>query len=139
MHQRQFKTAITYGTFDLFHHGHARLLSRVAELAERVVVACSTDEFNAIKGKKTVIPFADRVEVLRACRFVDLVIPEKNWEQKPVDILRYRADVFVMGDDWAGKFDELKAFCTVHYLPRTEHVSSTQIKALLRDHVKEPA
>ncbi|MFK7874468.1 MAG: adenylyltransferase/cytidyltransferase family protein [Paracoccaceae bacterium] len=127
----KFATVLTYGTFDLFHVGHVRLLSRLADLADRVIVACSTDKFNAIKGKKTAIPFQDRVEILNACRYVDLVIPETNWAQKPVDIANYNVNLFAMGDDWAGKFDELRDLCDVLYLPRTENVSTTELKNLI--------
>ncbi len=120
---------LTYGTFDLFHHGHVRLLRRLAALGDELIVGCSTDEFNALKGKKTAIPFLERVEVLEACRHVTQVIPEECWEQKARDVARLKIDIFGMGDDWAGKFDELGALCKVVYLPRTEDVSSSQIKA----------
>lgn len=127
------KTVLTYGTFDLFHVGHVRLLRRIADLGDRLIVGCSTDEFNHIKGKKTVIPYADRAEILLATRYVDEVIPEEHWEQKPDDIARYGVDLFVMGDDWAGKFDELKAHCDVLYLPRTPSISTTKVKQTLAD------
>lgn len=123
-------TLITYGTFDMFHIGHVNLLRRMADLAERVIVGVSTDEFNAEKGKKTIIPYEDRIEILRACRFVDGAFAETNWAQKPDDIRREGADVFAMGDDWAGKFDDLRTFCDVLYLPRTPGVSSTMLKRI---------
>ena len=126
--ERPDKTVITYGTFDLLHVGHVRLLRRIAELGRRVIVGCSTDEFNALKGKKTIMPYEDRVEMLLACRHVDAVFAEECWEQKPADIAAHGADLFVMGSDWAGKFDDLTACCDVLYLPRTPDVSSTQIK-----------
>jgi glycerol-3-phosphate cytidylyltransferase len=126
MPPREFRT--TYGTFDLFHVGHIRLLQRISAMAERLVVGCSTDAFNAIKGKRTVASFEERVETLRACRYVDHVFAERDWHQKPEDIARFGADVFVMGGDWEGRFDDLAAHCTVRYLPRTEGVSSTQLK-----------
>lgn len=119
---------LTYGTFDLFHHGHVRLLKRLSDLGDRLIVGVSTDAFNAVKGKTTVIPFAERVEVLQACRFVDEVIPEHRWDQKAIDIRMHRIDVFGMGCDWRGEFDDLSDLCRVVYLPRTPEVSSTQIK-----------
>nr|WP_082181993.1 adenylyltransferase/cytidyltransferase family protein [Aestuariivita boseongensis] len=125
-------TILTYGTFDLFHVGHVRLLRRLADLGDRLIVACSTDEFNAIKGKQTAIPFKHRVEVLEACRYVDLVISEETWEQKRDDIVKYNVDLFAMGDDWAGKFDDLRDLCDVLYLPRTENVSTTELKELIQ-------
>ena len=127
------KRILTYGTFDLFHHGHVRLLRRLAELGDELIVGCSTDAFNALKGKVTAVPYAYRVEILEACRYVDRVIPEENWEQKRDDIRRYGISVFAMGDDWAGKFDELGDLCEVRYLTRTEDVSTTGIKG----HVSE--
>ena len=132
MTDKKYETVITYGTFDLFHVGHVRLLKRLSLLGENLVVACSTDEFNAIKGKKTAIPYAHRVEVLESCRYVAKVIPENNWEQKRTDILTHQAGLFAMGDDWTGKFDELRDSCDVLYLPRTENVSTTELKELIQ-------
>lgn len=126
-------TAITYGTYDLFHMGHVHLFRRIKERWGRLIVAVSTDEFNALKGKQSVVPFADRIEVVRACRYVDLAIPETCWEQKPDDIRLHQVDAFVMGDDWLGKFDELKTLCDVVYLPRTQGVSSSHLKGHIRD------
>lgn len=123
------KTVITYGTFDLFHVGHVNLLKRARELGDRLVVAVSTDEFNLQeKNKTTIVPYEHRVKVLESCRYVDLVIPESSWSQKERDIVEYQIDTFVMGDDWEGKFDELKTLCNVVYLPRTKNISSTAIK-----------
>ena len=124
--------AITYGTFDLFHIGHVNLFRRIKARWDQLIVAVSTDEFNALKGKCSAVPFADRVELVRACRYVDLVIPETCWSQKPDDIRRHGAHAFVMGDDWQGRFDELKALCEVVYLPRTEGVSSSHLKQHIR-------
>jgi glycerol-3-phosphate cytidylyltransferase len=122
-------TIITYGTFDLFHVGHLNLLNRARALGNRLVVALSTDEFNLrMKNKVTAIPYRDRKAILEALRCVDLVIPEENWEQKVHDVLRYQVDRFVMGHDWEGKFDFLQKHCEVVYLPRTENISSTEIK-----------
>ena len=121
--------AITYGTYDLFHMGHVNLFRRIKERYDILVVAVSTDEFNAIKGKRSAVSYADRLALVQACRYVDLAIPEADWGQKEADILRYGADAMVMGSDWAGHFDGLKALCDVVYLPRTEGVSSTELKA----------
>lgn len=122
------KKVITYGTFDLTHHGHIELLRRAKELGDYLIVAVSTDEFNAGKGKKAAFPYEKRVELLGAIRYVDKIIPEKSWEQKIEDIKKYDVDVFVMGDDWEGKFDFLKEYCEVVYLPRTPNISSTAIR-----------
>lgn len=129
--QRPDRTVITYGTFDLFHYGHVRLLERLSRLGSCLIVACSTDDFNARKGKVSVVPYEDRVKVLEACRYVDKVIPETDWAQKRGDIRRHNVDLFAMGDDWAGKFDDLADLCDVLYLPRTEGVSTTEIKRLI--------
>jgi glycerol-3-phosphate cytidylyltransferase len=126
-------TVITYGTFDLFHVGHLRLLKRARALGDRLIVGVSTDEFNAQKGKKTIIPFEQRAEIVASIRYVDEVIPEKNWEQKADDIRRYQVDILVMGEDWKGKFDHLQNLCKVVYLPRTQGVSSTQLKSSLKN------
>lgn len=122
------KRILTYGTFDLLHWGHIRLLKRAKELGDYLIVALSTDEFNAIKGKKAYHPYDERKMMLEAIRYVDLVIPENIWEQKKEDIIRYEADVLVMGDDWIGKFDDLQEYCDVVYLPRTDGISTSKIK-----------
>lgn len=122
------KRVMTYGTFDVLHFGHINLLKRAKALGDYLIVGLSTDEFNAIKGKKSYYTYEQRKSILENLRFVDLVIPENNWAQKQDDIQKYQADIFVMGDDWKGKFDELKQLCEVIYLPRTEGVSSTQTK-----------
>lgn len=121
--------ALTYGTYDLFHIGHVRLFERIKQRYDRLIVAVSTDDFNAIKGKKSVVPYADRVAMVRACRYVDEVIAENDWGQKESDVLVHGVDAVVMGSDWTGRFDELKTLCEVVYLPRTEGVSSTELKA----------
>ena len=123
---------LTYGTFDLFHYGHMNLLMRARKLGDYLVVALSTDEFNRIKGKESVMNYAERKEILEAIRYVDLVIPEENWEQKIRDIQEHKIDIFVMGDDWEGKFDYLKEYCEVVYLPRTEIISSTMLKNAIK-------
>lgn len=126
------KTVITYGTFDLFHIGHVNLLKRASALGNKLIVAVSTDEFNQGKGKTTLIPFAQRVEMLKACRYVDAVIAEQNWHQKRQDIIDNQVDILVMGDDWQDKFDELKDICQVVYLERTKDISSTAIKNAIK-------
>ncbi len=123
------KRVITYGTFDLLHYGHINLLRRAKELGDYLIVGLSTDEFNnCAKKKKCYFSYEKRKALLEAIRYVDLVIPEENWEQKEHDIKLYQVDTFVMGDDWEGKFDELKQFCDVVYFPRTKEISSTQMK-----------
>lgn len=124
-------TVITYGTFDLFHVGHVRLLRRLRELGDRLVVGVSTDEFNAGKGKTSLMPYAHRAEIVASVRYVDSVFPEDSWDQKRGDIVREGAGIFAMGDDWVGKFDHLGDLCKVVYLPRTRDISSTEIKQLL--------
>ncbi|MEC1429666.1 glycerol-3-phosphate cytidylyltransferase [Bacillus subtilis] len=122
------KKVITYGTFDLLHWGHIKLLERAKQLGDYLVVAISTDEFNLQKQKKAYHSYEHRKLILETIRYVDEVIPEKNWEQKKQDIIDHNIDVFVMGDDWEGKFDFLKEQCEVVYLPRTEGISTTKIK-----------
>jgi len=123
------KKVITYGTFDLLHYGHINLLRRARALGDYLIVALSTDEFNwNEKQKKCYFSYEERKFLLEAIRYVDLVIPEKSWDQKEKDIKEYHADIFIMGDDWVGKFDFLKPECEVVYLPRTPEISTTQIK-----------
>lgn len=124
------KKILTYGTFDLLHVGHINILKRAKELGDYLVVAVSTDEFNAIKNKKSYFSYEDRKKIVEAIRYVDLVIPEETWEQKKDDIKKYDIDVVVMGNDWEGsdKFEYLKEYAEVVYLPRTEGISTTQIK-----------
>ncbi|PXW92031.1 glycerol-3-phosphate cytidylyltransferase [Streptohalobacillus salinus] len=126
------KKVITYGTFDLLHNGHINILKRAKELGDHLTVAISSDEFNALKGKKAYYNYDTRKLILEAVRYVDAVIPEHNWEQKISDIKNHHIDVFVMGDDWTGEFDFLKDHCDVVYLPRTEGISTTQIKKELQ-------
>ena len=125
------KTVLTYGTFDLFHIGHLRLLERARALGDRLIVGVSTDEFNEVKGKKTLIPYEHRAAIVAGIRHVDLVIPEKTWEQKIADIREHQVKIFVMGDDWQGKFDDLKDRCEVVYLDRTDGISTSQFKEAL--------
>ena len=130
------KRVITYGTFDLLHYGHINLLRRARQLGDYLIVGLSTDEFNwNEKQKKCYFSYEKRKQLLEAIRYVDLVIPEENWEQKRSDVKEYHVDTFVMGDDWEGKFDFLREEgCEVVYLPRTPEISSSQIKEDL--HVK---
>jgi glycerol-3-phosphate cytidylyltransferase len=130
-------TVLTYGTFDLFHIGHLNLINRLSEMGDRLIIAVSTDEFNAGKGKTSVVSYEDRARIINSIKGVDLVIPETSWEQKATDIKEHDVDVFAIGEDWAGKFDDLKELCEVVYLPRTDGISSTEIKQMLR--VLDPA
>jgi glycerol-3-phosphate cytidylyltransferase len=132
------KTIITYGTFDMFHIGHLKLLQRLAELGDEVIVAISTDEFNQLKGKKTLIPFEQRMEIVKNIKYVDKVIAEESWEQKVDDIQKHHIDIFAMGDDWEGEFDFLKEYCEVVYLPRTKSVSTTKLKKSLTNFLSIP-
>lgn len=132
------KRVLTYGTFDLLHYGHINLLRRAKALGDYLIVALSTDDFNALKGKKSYHNYETRKKMLEAIRYVDLVIPEESWEQKIDDVKKYQVDIVVMGSDWAGssKFDYLKDYFEVVYLPRTEGISTTKIKEELK--LQEP-
>lgn len=122
------KKVITYGTFDLLHKGHIRLLERAKSLGDYLIVGLSTDEFNRLKNKEAYYDYEHRKCILEAIKYVDEVVPEENWEQKVLDILKYDVDIFVMGDDWKGKFNDLQPFCEVVYLERTKNISTTKIK-----------
>ena len=123
------RRVITYGTFDLFHYGHVNILRRAKEFGDYLIVAISTDEFNwNEKQKKCYFSYEQRKKLVESIRYVDLVIPEESWNQKIEDVKLYKVDTFVMGDDWKGKFDFLKEYCKVVYLPRTPEISTTQIK-----------
>ncbi|KRM73116.1 glycerol-3-phosphate cytidylyltransferase [Lacticaseibacillus brantae] len=126
------KRVITYGTFDLLHWGHVHLLERAAALGDELIVGLSTDEFNALKHKEAYHSYEHRKYILEAIRYVDKVIPETSWDQKIHDVQDLDIDIFVMGDDWEGQFDFLKPYCEVIYLPRTNGISTTQIKADLK-------
>lgn len=129
------KKVLTYGTYDILHYGHIRLLKRAKELGDYLIVGISTDEFNAIKNKKSYYPYEVRKEMLEAIKYVDEVIPENDWNQKENDIKKYNADIVVMGSDWENdeRFEKLREFCDVVYLPRTEGISTTQLK----EHIKK--
>lgn len=122
------KRVITYGSFDLLHYGHISLLRRAKRMGDYLIVGLSTEKFNAAKDKRCYFTYRHREQLLEAIRYVDLVIPETSWEQKVDDVKTYHVDVFVMGDDWAGKFDFLSEYCSVVYLPRTPEVSTTEIR-----------
>jgi len=134
------KRVITYGTFDMFHIGHLKLLQRLKKLSNNgeLFVGVSTDEFNAIKGKKVMIPFEQRAEIVSNIKGVDKVIAEESWEQKIEDIKKYNIDIFAIGEDWRGEFDFLKEYCEVVYLPRTQDISTTQLKKSLTSFLSIP-
>ena len=124
------RRVITYGTFDLLHYGHINLLRRAKSLGDYLIVGLSTDEFNwNAKHKTSYFSYTERKAMLEAIRYVDLVIPEENWEQKMTDVEKYDVDIFTIGDDWEGKFDFLEEKCEVVYLPRTPEISSSKVKA----------
>ncbi len=125
------KVVITYGTYDMFHIGHLKLLQSASLLGNKLIVAVSTDEFSLEKGKKTLIPYEQRKAIVENIKCVDLVIPETSWEQKLEDIKKYDVDIFVMGKDWETKFDFLKEHCKVQYLERTKSISTTWLKKSL--------
>ena len=132
------KTILTYGTFDMFHIGHLRLLQRLSKLGDELIVAVSSDEFNELKNKTVLIPYEQRAEIVANISCVDKVIPEHNWEQKINDIKKYDIDIFAMGDDWEGKFDFIKEHCEVVYLERTKDISTTQLKKSLTNFLSIP-
>ena len=122
------RTILTYGTYDLIHVGHINLLRRARELGDRLIVGLSTDEFNLGKDKRSIFSFPERRIILEAIEYVDVVIPEETWEQKRQDIADHDVDALVMGDDWEGKFDDLRTACEVIYVPRTAEISTTYFK-----------
>ena len=122
------KRVITYGTFDILHYGHLLLLERARSLGDILMVGVSTDEFNELKNKKSLIKYEHRKLLVNALRCVDLTFPEETWDQKPNDIKNYKADIFVIGNDWKGKFDYLEKYCEVVYLERTPNISSSMLK-----------
>jgi len=132
------KTIITYGTFDMFHIGHLRLLNRLAKLADNLIVAVSTDEFNKLKNKTVLIPYEQRAEIIANISCVTKVIPEHSWEQKEDDIQKYNVDIFAIGNDWEGEFDFLRNYCEVIYLERTQNISTTQLKKSLTNFLSIP-
>lgn len=127
------KKVITYGTFDLIHPGHINILRQAREMGDYLIVGLSTDEFNEVKKKKAFHNYETRKYIVEAIRYVNQIIPEKNWEQKVHDIKQYDIDLLVMGNDWQGKFDHLQHYCEVIYLPRTTGISTTKIKKYFFD------
>ena len=130
---RKYKTVLTYGTFDLLHYGHVEILRRASLLGDKLIVGLSSDEFNKVKGKKCVLSYEKRKELLLSLDYVHKVIPEDSWEQKTNDIKNEDVDIFVMGSDWRGKFDELNNLCKVVYFERTKGISTTKLKSILKD------
>lgn len=130
------RRVITYGTFDVLHYGHINLLKRAKALGDYLIVCLSSDEFNKIKNKESFYTYEQRKMILEACRYVDLVVPEENWNQKIDDVKKYCVDTFVMGDDWVGKFDFLSEYCEVVYLPCTPDVCSTNTKLYIKNRGK---
>ena len=122
------KNILTYGTYDLLHYGHINLLKRAKELGDCLIVGLSTDDFNKKKHKSSYHSFEERKLILESIRYVDMVIHETDWKQKIEDVKKLNIDTFVIGDDWEGEFDFLKEYCDVIYLPRTEGISTSQIK-----------
>lgn len=125
------KKILTYGTYDLLHWGHINLLKRAKKFGDYLIVGLSTDKFNSIKHKSSYHNYKERKKILSAIKYVDKIIPEKNWKQKIDDVKKYDIDIFIMGDDWKGDFDYLNEYCKVKYLPRTDGISSTKIKSII--------
>ncbi|QUJ77635.1 adenylyltransferase/cytidyltransferase family protein [Sulfitobacter albidus] len=120
------RTVLTYGSFDMFHQGHARLLQRLARMGTELIVGCSTDSYNARMGVPAVQSYAQRRLMLESCRFVDRVIAEHEWEQKYTDIVNYNVFIFAMGEEWAGQFDHFEDVTRVTYIPRAELIGARQ-------------
>ena len=131
--QSSYRTVLTYGTFDLLHYGHLEILRRAKGLGDKLIVGLSTDEFNKEKGKVCQFPYHKRKSFLESLEFVDLVIPENGWEQKRKDVIENDVQIFVMGNDWKGKFDNLRDICEVVYFPRTKGISTTALKNILQN------
>lgn len=124
---------VTFGTFDVFHVGHLKLLTRARALGDKLYVGVSTDEFSyRKKGRYPVFTETERMEILRALRCVDGVFPEVSLEQKRNYLIEHEADILAMGDDWAGKFDAFGDICRVVYLERTPAVSTTEVIEKIR-------
>lgn len=127
------KRIITFGTFDVFHIGHLRILERARALGDYLIVGISTDQMNFDKkGRYPVYNQEERREIIAALRCVDEVFWEESLAQKRQYLQTYRADVLVMGDDWAGKFDEFMDICEVKYLTRTPSISTTAVIEKIR-------
>jgi glycerol-3-phosphate cytidylyltransferase len=127
------RVVLTYGAFDLFHQGHARLLHRLSKLGSEVIVGCSTDAYAEKIGLPTIRPYAQRRSMLKSCRFVSRVIAERDLEQKYTDIINYNVSVFAMGDDVTGQFDHFEDITQVVYLPRASIIGgSTAVGAEMK-------
>jgi glycerol-3-phosphate cytidylyltransferase len=124
------KKVITFGTFDLFHIGHLNILRRAKEQGNYLIVGVSSDELNEKKGKKSIIPLKDRIEIVKSLTCVDEVFIEDSLELKDEYIKQHGADLLVMGDDWKDKFNWVS--CDVLYLERTPNISTTLIKHILK-------
>ncbi len=121
---------ITYGTYDLLHFGHIRLLERAKALGDYLIVGVTADDFDKTRGKINVQQsLMERVEAVRATGIADEIIIEEYEGQKIDDIQRHHVDIFTVGSDWVGKFDYLKDYCKVVYLERTEGISSSEIRS----------
>lgn len=124
---------ITFGTFDLLHIGHINIFSRARSLGDYLIVGISTDALNYSKKKQNpVYNQNDRLNIVKAIRYVDEVFFEESMELKRDYVQKYKADILVMGNDWEGKFDFCSDLCKVVYLPRTENISTSDIKAYIR-------
>ena len=127
------KRVITFGTFDVFHVGHINILERAKKQGDYLVVGVSSDSLNFSKKQRyPVYPQSQRVRILESLRFVDEVFIEESLELKAHYIQQHNADVLVMGDDWAGKFNEMQEYCEVIYLPRTPSISTSQIIEIVK-------
>jgi glycerol-3-phosphate cytidylyltransferase len=122
------RRVITFGTFDVFHIGHVNILERARQEGDYLIVGVSSDDLNFSKKQRyPIYSQADRIKILESLKFVDEVFLEESLELKAKYIQRAKANVFVMGDDWAGKFDDMNQYCEVMYLPRTPSISTTEI------------
>ena len=128
------KKVITYGTFDLLHYGHIRLLERAKKLGDYLIVGVTSDDFDKIRGKINVQQsLSERIAAVRSTGLADKIIVEEYEGQEIDDIRKYGVDIFTVGSDWAGKFDYLNDYCKVKYLERTQGVSSTEIRGKDRE------
>jgi len=127
------KRVITFGTFDVLHVGHINILERARNLGDRLIVGVSSDALNIKKkGRAPIYREEDRIKIIQSLQFVDEVFVEESLELKKDYILKHRADILVMGDDWKGRFDEMGAYCEVVYLPRTPSISTTEVIEVVR-------
>jgi glycerol-3-phosphate cytidylyltransferase len=127
------KRVITFGTFDLFHIGHLRILQRAKSMGDYLIVGVSTDQLNYNKKQKNPIySQQSRADIIQAIGLVDEVFFEESLELKGEYIKKHKADILIMGDDWKGRFDEFNTICNVVYLPRTPSISTTEIIEIIR-------